>query len=67
MSRGHPCRDELAQMYRWIRPRLAVPVHGEMRHQMAHARLARELQVPQAIVPQNGQMFRLAPGRPETD
>ncbi|MDB5735642.1 MAG: beta-lactamase domain protein [Alphaproteobacteria bacterium] len=62
---GHPCRDELAQMYRWIRPKLAVPVHGEMRHQVAHAALARELQVPQAIVPQNGQMFRLAPGRPE--
>jgi len=42
-----------------------VPVHGEMRHQVSHAALARELQVPQAIVPQNGQMFRLAPGRPE--
>jgi ribonuclease J len=62
---GHPCRDELAQMYRWIRPKLALPVHGEMRHQMAHAALARELQVPQALVPENGQMFRLAPGRPE--
>ena len=62
---GHPCRDELAQMYRWIRPKLALPVHGEMRHQVAHARLAKELQVPQAIVPENGQMFRLAPGRPE--
>jgi ribonuclease J len=62
---GHPCRDELAQMYRWIRPKLALPVHGEMRHQVSHAALARELQVPQAIVPQNGQMFRLAPGRPE--
>jgi ribonuclease J len=61
---GHPCRDELAQMYRWIRPRLALPVHGEMRHQVAHAKLARELQVPQALVPENGQMFRLAPGRP---
>jgi ribonuclease J len=61
---GHPCRDELAQMYRWIRPRLALPVHGEMRHQVAHAALARELQVPQAMVPENGQMFRLAPGRP---
>jgi ribonuclease J len=61
---GHPCRDELAQMYRWIRPQLSVPVHGEMRHQVAHAALAREMQVPQAIVPQNGQMFRLAPGRP---
>ncbi len=62
---GHPCRDELAQMYRWIRPKLALPVHGEMRHQKAHAKLARDMQVPQAIVPENGQMFRLAPGRPE--
>jgi ribonuclease J len=62
---GHPCRDELAQMYRWIRPKLALPVHGEMRHQVAHAKLARALQVPQALVPENGQMFRLAPGRPE--
>jgi ribonuclease J len=62
---GHPCRDELAQMYRWIRPQVAVPVHGEMRHQVAHAKLARELQVPHALVPENGQMFRLAPGRAE--
>jgi ribonuclease J len=62
---GHPCRDELAQMYRWIRPKLALPVHGEIRHQVAHARLAKELQVPQAFVPENGQLFRLAPGRPE--
>jgi ribonuclease J len=62
---GHPCRDELAQMYRWIRPKLALPVHGEIRHQMSHAKLALELQVPQALVPENGQMFRLAPGRPE--
>jgi ribonuclease J len=61
---GHPCRDELAQMYRWIRPKLALPVHGEMRHQVAHAKLAKELQVPQAMVPENGQMFRLAPGKP---
>jgi ribonuclease J len=60
---GHPCRDELAEMYRWTRPQIAVPVHGELRHQMAHARLARSLQVPQAIVPTNGQLIRLAPGR----
>jgi len=60
---GHPARDELAQMYRWVRPRVAVPVHGEMRHMTEHARLARSLQVPQAIVLQNGHMLRLAPGR----
>ncbi len=60
---GHPCRDELAQMYRWTRPQIAIPVHGEARHLAEHARLARSLQVPQAIVPQNGQLIRLAPGR----
>jgi ribonuclease J len=62
---GHPAREELAQMYRWVRPRVAVPVHGELRHLTEHARLARALQVPQAIVMQNGYMLRLAPGRAE--
>lgn len=62
---GHPAREELAQMYRWIRPRIAVPVHGELRHMMEHARLARSLQVPEAVVVENGQMLRLAPGRAE--
>ena len=62
---GHPCRDELAEMYRWTRPQVAVPVHGELRHMSEHARLARSLQVPQAVVVQNGLMLRLAPGRAE--
>jgi ribonuclease J len=60
---GHPCREELAEMYRWVRPKVAVPVHGELRHMSEHARLARSLQVPQAVVIENGQMLRLAPGR----
>jgi len=60
---GHPCREELAQMYRWTRPQIAVAVHGERRQQEEHARLAKSLQVPQALVPENGQLFRLAPGR----
>ena len=46
-------------------PAIAVPVHGELRHLTEHARLARALQVPQAIVMQNGYMLRLAPGRAE--
>ena len=52
-------------MYRWTRPQIAMPVHGELRHMAEHARLARSLQVPQAMVPENGQMLRLAPGRAE--
>jgi ribonuclease J len=62
---GHPAREELAEMYRWTRPQIAVPVHGELRHMAEHARLAKSLQVPQALVPANGQLYRLAPGPAE--
>ncbi len=62
---GHPARDELAAMYSWVKPKLAIPVHGELRHMSEHARFARELQVPEAIVVENGQMLRLAPGAAE--
>jgi ribonuclease J len=62
---GHPARDELAEMYRWTRPRIAVPVHGELRHMAEHARLAKSLQVPETLVPANGQLYRLAPGPAE--
>ncbi|MFO1059568.1 MAG: ribonuclease J [Dongiaceae bacterium] len=62
---GHPARAELAEMYHWVRPRIAVPVHGEPRHLVAHAQLARDCQVPQAVVPENGALIRLAPGPAE--
>jgi ribonuclease J len=60
---GHPCRDELAEMYRWARPEISVPTHGERRHLLEHAAFARDLQVPQQVTPRNGDMVRLAPGR----
>src|ERR671910_388914 len=44
---GHPCRDEVEQMYRWIRPQIAIPVHGEARHLHEHLALARRLEVPE--------------------
>ena len=59
---GHPCRDELAQMYQWARPEIAIPTHGERRHLIEHMAFARDLQVPQAVAPRNGDMVRLAPG-----
>jgi ribonuclease J len=58
---GHPCRDELRQMYSWARPRIAIPVHGERRHLLEHAELARSLQVPKAIAARNGDMILLDP------
>lgn len=58
---GHPARAELARMYELVRPRIAVPVHGEMRHLMAHAELAKANGVAHASVIANGDILRLAP------
>jgi ribonuclease J len=62
---GHPGRDEMIRLYSLVRPRIAVPVHGESRHLLEHAQLARDCQVPLTMVVGNGDMLRLAPGAPE--
>ncbi|MDG2321431.1 MAG: ribonuclease J [Rhodospirillaceae bacterium] len=61
---GHPGRDEMRKMYQMIRPHTAIPVHGEHLHMRAHAALAKECQVPQALLVENGSTVRLAPGDP---
>ena len=58
---GHPCRDEVEQMYHWIRPQIAIPVHGEARHLHEHLAFARRLGVPQPLEVKNGDLVRLAP------
>jgi ribonuclease J len=62
---GHPGRPELAEMYRWIRPQIVVPVHGEARHMAEQARFAIKQGVPSAIYQKNGDIVRLAPEGPE--
>ncbi|MEZ5648313.1 MAG: ribonuclease J [Alphaproteobacteria bacterium] len=62
---GHPCRDELTAMYQWIRPHIAVPVHGERRHLMAHAELALACQVFAAPILNNGQVLCLTGQKPK--
>lgn len=59
---GHPSRGDLTRMYGLVRPQVAIPVHGEQMHLIAHAALAKECQVPEAIVPNNGSLIRLYPG-----
>jgi ribonuclease J len=59
---GHPRRDELAAMYGWTRPRIAVPVHGEPLHLAEHATFARAQGVPEVVQVLNGAVIRLAPG-----
>ncbi|MEZ0495588.1 ribonuclease J [Sphingomonas sp. IW22] len=62
---GHPGRPELQAMYRWIRPQMVVPVHGEIRHLAEHARFALANGVPQSIRHKDGDVLRLAPGEPK--
>ncbi|HZP20190.1 MAG TPA: ribonuclease J [Bauldia sp.] len=63
---GHPRRDEMRTLYGWLKPRIAVPVHGEAAHLAAHAELARSLGVPTVATIENGTMLRLAPDPVET-
>ena len=61
---GHPGRPELAAMYKWIRPEILVPVHGERRHMAEQARFGLSEGIPRALVQSNGDVVRLAPGAP---
>lgn len=62
---GHPARDEITQMFQWLKPQSVIAVHGERTMLEAHAALALQCQVPTAIVPNNGSVIRLHPGMPQ--
>ena len=62
---GHPGRPELAAMYRWMRPQILVPVHGEIRHMREQARFGLSEGIPNAVIQRNGDLIRLAPDGPE--
>ncbi len=61
---GHPGRPELEELYKWVRPQMLIPVHGERRHMAEQARLGLGQGIPQAIVQSNGDVVRLAPKGP---
>ncbi|WP_271077748.1 ribonuclease J [Aurantiacibacter sp. MUD61] len=62
---GHPGRPELEALYGWIRPEILVPVHGEVRHMQEQARLGAANGIPHNVFQKNGDIIRLAPGKPE--
>jgi ribonuclease J len=62
---GHPRKAEVARMYEWTRPQVAVPVHGEDLHLAVHADFARKQGVPNVVKARNGTVVKLAPGTPE--
>ena len=58
---GHPNRDEMRDMYNWIKPKCVIPVHGEHRHLMEHINFAKEMQVPYPVLVENGDIIKLSP------
>ena len=63
---GHPNREDLKDMYNWVKPKSIIPVHGEHRHMIEHINFAKEMQVPYPVQIENGDIVRLYPGdKPE--
>ncbi len=59
---GHPNREDLKDMYDWVRPKSIIPVHGEHRHMIEHIKFAKEMQIPFTVKVENGDIVKLAPG-----
>ena len=59
---GHPNRDDLKDMYKWVKPHCVIPVHGEHRHMVEHVEFAKEMQVPKTLQIENGDIIRILPG-----
>ena len=63
---GHPNREDLKDMYQWVKPKCVIPVHGEHRHMIEHINFAKEMQVPHPVQVENGDIVRIFPGdKPE--
>ena len=59
---GHPNREDLKDMYNWVKPKSVIPVHGEHRHMIEHINFAKEMQVRYPIQVENGDIVQLYPG-----
>jgi len=62
---GHPNRDDLREMYDWVKPQCVIPVHGEHRHMIEHMKFAHEMKVPNPVQVENGDIVKLFPGKPQ--
>ena len=60
---GHPNRDDLKDMYKWVKPKCVIPVHGEHRHMAEHVTFAKEMQVPKTLLIENGDIIKILPGK----
>ena len=60
---GHPNRDDLKDMYNWVKPKCIIPVHGEHRHMKEHVSFAKEMLIPKTLLIENGDVIKLLPGK----
>ncbi|HEC74732.1 MAG TPA: ribonuclease J [Methylophaga aminisulfidivorans] len=58
---GHPAMEELKAMYGWVKPRCAIPVHGEFHHLRANARVAKSVGILEQLEGKNGDMYYISP------
>ncbi len=61
---GHPNREDLKEMYEWVKPKCVIPVHGEHRHMIEHIKFAKEMKVSNPVQVENGDIVKLYPGEP---
>jgi ribonuclease J len=61
---GHPNREDLREMYEWVKPSCVIPVHGEHRHMIEHIDFAKKMKVPNPVQVENGDIVKLFPGEP---
>ena len=59
---GHPNREDLKDMYNWIRPKTIIPVHGEHRHMKEQINFAHEMKIPYPVQVENGDVVKIFPG-----
>ncbi|HVM32263.1 MAG TPA: ribonuclease J [bacterium] len=66
---GHACREEQKIMLALVKPKYFIPVHGEYRHLVLHARLAQEVGVKYAntFIMENGEKWVLGEGEPRLE
>ena len=60
---GHPNREDLKDMYNWVKPESIIPVHGEHRHMNEHIKFAKEMQIPHALRIEDGDIVRISSGK----
>ena len=57
---GHANREDLKDMYQWVKPKCVIPVHGEHRHMKEHISFAKEMQIPFNLKIENGDIIRIS-------